>query len=427
MVVVMQAEQQERPKIYIGVCGIGHGHIRRMLYFAREVRNFARILFSTYGDGIPPLRREGMRFVECPPIELEYGGPQIKIEPRLFLAKIPQKLFRFFLQILWEIRHIKMFRPDLVISDTRLSTIVAARILGVPSILVADQLHIIIPSRDEKLLPRWKLLLKRFAEQVIAIIMLKLWSLSNKIVIPDLPPPYDLSRDIHKFALRYIRRKLAFIGPMLSRRIRLSKVDNKDFLREKYDVPKNKVLVYILISGARYERALMIRAIKRLLQSKRSLDDMLEFIISLGNPKGTLRRRIGKNFQIWSWIPDNLEVIAISDVAVIMAGPMTMYEVLFFGKPIIAIPFPQHTQKEANACMLEELGVGRVLRIDDFNYDEISKQALELVKSAPTSKLEKIRKLIELFDGVEKLTALVRDMLKANVGQESRKVNAGDK
>ncbi|MHA1594624.1 MAG: glycosyltransferase [Candidatus Baldrarchaeia archaeon] len=399
-----------KTKIYIGACGIGRGHVRRMLYFVEEVKNNMEILFSTYNDGVPPLERNGIRFIKSPPMELEFGGPGIKIEPKLFAAKFPIKVLKFLLQLRHELIHMRSFKPDIVISDSRLSTVIAAKLLGIPCILLAHQLNIIIPSKPRDALPKWKLFVKEFSEKIIGIFLSRLWQLADKILIPDVPPPYSVSYETHKLTLALTKNhKAMYIGPLLSRALRTYVDIYADNIRKKYGVPKGKILVYILVSGSEYERQLMKKAVKRLIEEIPENDEMF-LIVSLSSPSKLSVRKCKNNVQVWSWIPDNLEVMAVADVIVIMAGYTTINEAIFFGKPMVVVPFPYHTEKESHARTLKKLGVAEVLQVEELTYENLKRAVISLLRR-DKSALKKLKKLVREMDGVKTLVSIIGNVL----------------
>jgi UDP:flavonoid glycosyltransferase YjiC (YdhE family) len=52
-------------------------------------------------------------------------------------------------QVNTEISYMKAFRPDAVVSDSRLSSIFAAKLLGIPILLILNQFTPLIPMKKD--------------------------------------------------------------------------------------------------------------------------------------------------------------------------------------------------------------------------------------------------------------------------------------
>ncbi len=114
----------------------------------------------------------------------------------------------FMRQINAEIRYMKAFKPDAVISDSRLSSIFAAKLLGIPVLLILNQFTPLIPVQKERFM------LSRVADGVIMTLISRGWSYADKILIPDFPAPNTLSIDCLRIPRPY-QRKVELIGAIL--------------------------------------------------------------------------------------------------------------------------------------------------------------------------------------------------------------------
>ena len=127
-------------KIYFGPCGIGLGHVGRCIPIAKRLaKENAEIIFSTYREGISYVEREKYPLIKAPPIgfQVKPDGSvdfrQTAINPGPFLAS-----FTLLKQVGAELKSIGSFRPDVVVSDSRVSPLMAARMLGVPRICILN-------------------------------------------------------------------------------------------------------------------------------------------------------------------------------------------------------------------------------------------------------------------------------------------------
>ena len=100
----------------------------------------AEVLFSTYRDGANYLQQEIFPFVKSPSIgfRVKPDGTvdfkQTAANPGPFIAS-----FSLAKQIEAEIKFMKAFEPDVVVSDSRISSIFAAEMLKIPDICILNQ------------------------------------------------------------------------------------------------------------------------------------------------------------------------------------------------------------------------------------------------------------------------------------------------
>ncbi|PSN92898.1 hypothetical protein B9P99_03055, partial [Candidatus Marsarchaeota G1 archaeon OSP_B] len=180
------------PKIFIGACGIGLGHVGRMLPVAKILRERGwRVYFSTYGDASNYSINEG--FPTIRERELSYGS---KSDGSLSLKEtfrvFPRVLLSFLSQVKREFSALRALKPNVVLSDSRLSTLIAARALGYPSILVMHEFKMLIPLQGDEL-PGIGFV-KRFFERVALETFGLGWDLADRVLITDFPPPFTVCK-----------------------------------------------------------------------------------------------------------------------------------------------------------------------------------------------------------------------------------------
>ncbi len=123
-------------RIYLAPCGMGVGHISRCKTITNLLTEHGWSIFvSTYSDGLEYAKGLGYQLVETVPLTMKTnsdGGIDFKLtaatSPGLFRG-----LWSILRQIIAEIRNIQRIKPALVVSDSRASSLIAARLLGVPS------------------------------------------------------------------------------------------------------------------------------------------------------------------------------------------------------------------------------------------------------------------------------------------------------
>ena len=89
-------------------------------------------------------------------------------------------------QIAFEKERIAKFDPRLVVSDSRLSSVIGAKATGHPVITMLNQSKVTFPPRFRGNRQG------RFYERVAGDVLGLLWSLSDQVLMTDLPPPYTI-------------------------------------------------------------------------------------------------------------------------------------------------------------------------------------------------------------------------------------------
>lgn len=349
-------------RIYFSVCGIGLGHAGRCIPIARELeKRGAEIMFSTYRDAVKYIEREGFPLVNAPPVGFVVK-PDGTVDFRQTVANPGPILASFTLtkQIEFEIRYIRAFKPDVVVSDSRVSPLIAAKILDVPDVCILNQFQIIIPRRSRLL--RLAKLVDTGALAVIG----KLWtSGATHLMIPDFPPPYVLSAGNLRIPKSY-QRRVKIIGPILP--VHPDDLLEKEKLREKLGLSNDSPFIFVPISGPVKERAYITGLLQRILLE---MPEEYQIVVSLGYPNyGEKLIRKG-NVTIYGWVPNRFEYLKACDLVISKAGHGTLTQSMSYGKPMILIPTPSHTEQLSNAYRLKELGVAEVLEQHEVNRETL--------------------------------------------------------
>ncbi|MGB9630649.1 MAG: glycosyltransferase [Candidatus Methanodesulfokora sp.] len=344
-------------RFYISFVGIGYGHASRCINIARKLIKMGHEVFlSSYGDGLGYVARES------PDIPLVIGGEKVAWKMREdgspdikgTLARLPLYALRFFGHVKGELENIEAVSPDVVISDSRISTIIAARSLGFPLSVIVNQPRILLDSP----------LLQKGTTKLMGTA----WNLSNSIIMADLPPPYTISRAHVEDLPKSLYDRLEFVGPIV-RRVK------------KANEEERRVLV--LISGPLHERIPLINSLLPMIRENDEED--IQFIVSLGDAGSSYVER-GRNYVIHGWLQDKWEVLRRSDLVVCRGGHTTISEAILSGIPVISIPVPGHSEKWENSRSIERIGAGLVLEQDRinlfFNYVKTILENQEYYKKA---------------------------------------------
>lgn len=386
----------EGVRIYISPCGLGLGHVSRCLPIAGELRRRgAEILFSTYQEGLEYLKKSGFPVVSAPYMRMEVldGRIDLKMSSVKGGLKAPPS---FLNQVRVELEHMRGFEPEIVISDTRLSSLLAARLLGLPSALILNQFQPIVPRS------RRNFNLSKIADGVLLTLIGGGWTLSDVILIPDFPEPYTICLDLLRIPKRH--RDLArFVGPILLKR--------PEECEEAVDLPgidEGASLILANISGPEKER---IPLISKLIPILREFPRDYRIILSMGMPRLDPRPRTHGPLTILPWLPDRFSYLKACDAVISRAGHGTVLQNLCYGKPQILVPTPGHTEQYANARRAKELGIAEALHQRDLTKDNLLR-SVEMVTGLDTYR-ERIREITSRSpgDGVSNTIKAVEELL----------------
>lgn len=367
-------------KVYFAPCGIGLGHVGRVVPIARKLqKRGADLVFSTYTDGIDYVERENFPLIKAPSV-----GAQVKpdgsidfrktaINPGPFLAS-----FMLLNQINAEVRSIESFRPDVVVSDTRASSLLAADILRVPRVCILNQFQPIIPRKTHLLH------LARFADVVTLTLIGRIWASVKVLLIPDFPQPYTISIGNLTIPKSY-SKNVKLIGPILPQHP--NELPSQEELREKLKLPTDKPIVFAPLSGPTSEKAFVTGMLRKILLD---FPDEYEIIMSYGYPSADNKPIRHRNVTIYKWLPNRFEFLKACDMAIGRAGHGTITQCMSYGKPMILIPTPGHTEQINNAKQAENIGVARIAL-----QDRLSTQSM-LEKVQETLKKEMVKRAAEV-------------------------------
>jgi len=387
-------------RIYFAPCGIGLGHVGRCIPIAKKlVHQKAKVIFSTYREGIEYVKHEKFPLFKAPPIgfQVKPDGTvdfkQTAINPGPFFAS-----FTLLKQIEAEIRAIENFGPDVVVSDSRISPILAARLLGIPRICILNQFQVIIPRKKRFLK------LAKFADSVTLTIIGKMWTSRNVVLIPDFPKPYTISTGNLNIPNSY-RKNVKLIGPILS--IHPNELPNEEELRRKLALPFDKPVIFVPISGPVREKAFLIDVLKKILHN---FPNDYEIIVSLGYPNVQNKHTHHDNVTIHNWVPNRFEYLKACDVVISRAGHGTITQCLSYGKPMILIPTPSHTEQLSNAKQAANLKVAKIIPQEELSKEKLLVSVQYLLQKKVLERVKEIQNETSSYNGLENAVKTIVDM-----------------
>ena len=340
-------------KVYIAACGMGLGHASRCLKLAERLRSMGiDVVFSTYGEASKLVKSEGFKVLDAPQLAYllnQEGGVDFK----LTLARGAPELLTFMRQVAFEARQLTVERPSVVLSDSRLSTIVASRALEVPSILLLNQVKVVIPRRRP--LGRVGREVKRGVERLSCELLSLGWSMARAVLIADFPPPYTISRANLELPAR-LKCKVKLVGPLIDvDRLAVKGVEDKEAAKEALGFD-DRPLVLLLAGGLEGERASLLRLMLRALRGRRDVN----VLASMSTPGREVYVKSG-SMTVVGWLRDRAIALKAADVLVTHGGHTSIAEAIYAATPMLIVPTPGHTERLNNALTAERLGVAKVV------------------------------------------------------------------
>ncbi|MBM3292002.1 hypothetical protein FJY84_04925 [Candidatus Bathyarchaeota archaeon] len=388
-------------RVFFGPCGIGLGHVSRNIPIAKELeKKGANVVFSTYLESIGFARRNGFKVIEAPPLSL-ISDASGSIDLKSSIKQIIKSLPVFGEQVETELKYMRSFKPDVVVSDSRLSTVFASKILGKPIILILNQFNPLIPREKDSLMAF------RLADGTIMTLLGKGWSLCDEILIPDFPEPYTLSSYTLRIPKRY-KRKISLIGAILPKKPEENKLKNE--IIKELSIKKGQKLIYAGISGPKQERMPLINLLESTLNN---FSDDYKFILSIGDPSKTSEKSIDGSLIKIPWIEDRFEYLNACDAIISRGGHETLMQSICYGKPSLIIPVPNHPEQYGNARRAQKLGVAKAI-----HQKEVSSLKLKLLLNEITEhnmykeNLINLTKFGHIGNGLEKSIEVISKYLK---------------
>jgi UDP:flavonoid glycosyltransferase YjiC (YdhE family) len=386
-------------RAYFSPCGIGLGHVGRCYPIAKELlREGATVLFSTYRDGVDYVKKLDLPLVKSPSI-----GFSVDLAGRVDFKRTSTQTFtaipKFLIQVNAEIENIKTFKPDIVISDSRLSSIVAAKFLDIPTIVILNQFNSIIPRRKRFFNA------SRIADGGVLTLVGQGWGLSDLILVPDFPPPYTISLRNLRIPKRF-ESSVKFIGTILTKKP--SEVNGWRKIRSELGLKKNEYLIFAPISGPREERLPLIAKLMRLFEE---LPEKYHVVMSLGEVNGDSTPIRRGHLTVLPWITNRFDYLKACDLVISKAGHGTIMEAISFEKPQILIPTLGHTEQYGNARRTRELGIAEAIDQEELIGEKLFMTIEKmLINQIYSVNLKKIREENSL-DGVKNVVTEVKKLL----------------
>lgn len=384
-------------KVLMMPCGIGIGHTSRSIALAEKLQEKnVEVVFASYGSGYEMLKEQG-KYETAKLPDIKFYGANGGFDIKYTVRKSIDVPFIFLKSIYHESKIIKKFRPDVIVADAHYSVPITAKVLGVPCIMVTNELAL----NFSKLYPEEKTMeylengLKRFINYVSMQ--------CTAILIPDIANFIEIPPKL--------KEKIIFTGPFLKQGP--DKIGNKKEIREKLGFKEDEKIVLVTVGGSEFGKKLL----NIICDASEEID--CDKIIIITGP------RIDPDF-----IPDSdkiikkkfleniMEWMKISDVIVSLAGHTTTMEIASLGIPSIIVPVENHSEQLKNALAMEKYGISYVRKINKINPRELSLDINNILKDEDLiKKTDNIKKKFSMYNGTLKAVEIILKSaeLKSNI------------
>ena len=362
--------------------------------------NNLEVKFSSFGEAVDYISRSGYICHEVSPVEFSWNS-QGSFSLKNSIANVPNWFKNFTTQIVKEIELMIKFSPNLIVSDSRLSSIISGRLLGIPSLVLLNQIKLLLSPK----LHSFKA--GRFFETVNGEFIGSLWSFANEILIPDLPPPYTISEN-NIWDTHSVKKKINYIGFISPKndisQHQVTKVSNL------LNFSNKKPIVFFHISGPARTRLPLVR---KILEAQKYFKNKIQYVISEGKPNGKIEPlKLSDNGWYYEWCPIRDELFIMSNILVLRGGHTTISQAIQFGKPIISIPIENHAEQISNSRKITKIGIGIMLKPNDFTSEKLMESINKLLNDTKfISKSNEIMEFCSKLNGVQNVINIVRSYI----------------
>jgi len=221
------------------------------------------------------------------------------------------------------------------------------------------------------------------------------------VLVPDFPQPFTVCTGNLNIPKAY-EKKVRLIGPILP--VRPEKLPDKNEIRRRLKMPQNKPIIFAPVSGSVKEKAFFIGILRKILMK---FPKDYEIVLSMGYPNADANPVRYGNLTIYKWIPNRFEYLKACDLVISRAGHGTITQCMCYGKPMILVPTPNHTEQINNAVQAKKIGVAKVIQQENLSLNKLVKTVEQTLKMENLEKVEQIRAEVSQYDGLENAVSTI--------------------
>ncbi|MBI5458980.1 UDP-N-acetylglucosamine--N-acetylmuramyl-(pentapeptide) pyrophosphoryl-undecaprenol N-acetylglucosamine transferase [Methanobacterium sp.] len=374
-------------KVLLIPCGIGMGHTSRSVALAQKLEaDGDEVLFASYGSGYQMLNEySDYDVVKLPTIK--FYGSSGELNFKHTALKSIDAPYIFLKSIYHESRIIKEFNPDVVVSDSHYSVPITCKVLGIPCVLVSNDLapELKEVNQKDRTLEYLENGLQRFIKDVSR--------LCDSIIIPDIQNSYEVPAPI--------RHRVNFTGPILKMDTHL--MASKKELRQRFRFGKSEKMVMATVGGSEFGNKLL----KLLHQAAPDLD--CDRIILVTGPQIKLDLESSPRIICKRFLGDIMEWMKLSDFLVSLAGHTTSMEIASLGIPSLMVPIENHPEQLKNAMKMKNYGIAHLENMGTLTSEKLSENINHLLEDQDLKKnAEKTRNIFSQYNGTEDAVSIIR-------------------
>jgi UDP:flavonoid glycosyltransferase YjiC (YdhE family) len=246
--------------------------------------------------------------------------------------------------------------------------------------------------------------LARLADSFALAIVGKMWTSGNIVLIPDFPEPYTICEGNLNIPKSY-KKNVRLIGPILPKHP--DELLTKEELRRKLELPLDKPVIFAPISGPTLEKAFVTGVLRKILLE---FPEEYEIIVSYGYPSADSKPIRHGNVTIYKWLPNRFEYLKACDIVIGRAGHGTITQCMCYGKPIILVPTPNHTEQLTNARQAQNLGVSQIVLQEWLTKEKLLERVREGLQMETGERLAHIQEEALKHNGLENAVRTVVEM-----------------
>lgn len=355
------------------------------------------VRFSSFGEAANYVEMHGYRCAKVAPVEFAWGGDG-GFSVKSSISNVPVWFTNFSRQVNQEIRNMIAASPDVVVSDSRLSPIIAARILKIPSVVVLNQLKLLLAPRLRDFA------ISRLFENMVGELLGSMWTLAERVLVPDLPPPHTLSGH-NMWGTGSASRRLEYVGFTSPKQ--KADIDAVDKVVESLGFDRSRPLVFIHISGPLQTRASLVKVG---LEAAKLLQESVQVVLSEGRPGGnTQPRTMGSRVWFYEWCPVRDEIFTACNLAVVRGGHVALSHAIRFGKPLVTIPIENHSEQLGNSTKIAELGMGIMLNPKGLTPDKLAESVMHVLSETKYSdKAQSLQAEAGKVNGIDEIADVIK-------------------
>ena len=387
-------------KIYFSVNGVGLGHAGRCISIAREIlqKMDVEIVFSTYGKAVSVLRNMGFRTYSSVPI-MWYEDSRGGLDYRATMLHSPLIFKKMWIHFRNEYTIIRKEQPDIIVTDSRYTTIPASASFPAPRLYITNQPGIILPENNGRK--------NVFAERMTRWMNFNLLKGQDHIFLPDFPYPDSISILNMKFddAPDEFKKKVSFEGPVYPLDPEYVLSSQIEELKDKYHLEDR--FIYVAISGPGNSPGSVKNTLMEILK-----DYKIQSLMTTGDMSRTRIWHYGGITLLDGWLWERQVILSAAEVIISRAGLSTLSEIAAYGKKTLLIPQPNQPEQWSNAMGAKKLGFARVLPQDEVNRDNLFTVLDEVMESKEMEKAAyRVRKMAREYNGRKRIARKIMGYL----------------